>query len=302
METTTFKTGNIYPFRVVKVVIFSEHERFAVLEGPLHTRHLLDKSLFPNQVFRRNTIIQCRIDKINCSGKIFLEPQNPGYSEGNTYKFTFLHNEIIVNSLGEAQMVAVMQGRNTEKAILALSADDETSFNEVFVTAVLARIKKGILILHKDRKILDKYQFYKTYPFQVVREGINHKRNPVFILSDDYGNEFSIQKDNYTAYDIVPGKTIHCKITGCGIDWRFTLEPVHPYLEEGKIYPFTWLRKEFIHKHSGETHETHIVSDYQGNEQVAAPVVESLLAALKNPGGQYKIERIHKGKLLLIPV
>lgn len=301
MDILTLKPGAIYQFRIVKTVLLSDHEHYIVLESPALSRHLLDKELYPAFRFKKGELIQCRIDKINCSGKIFLEPENPDYTEGNNYDFLYSHKEDITNTLGGIQSIAVLKGRNGEKAILPQDNEDVLLKPDGIVNARLIRIKKGVLILHKKNDLSDRYQFDKTYSFQVIREGMNHKKNPVFILSDSFGNEFSIQKDNYRYYGIRIGEELQCKITGCNLDGRFTLEPRHPYLEEGKAYAFRWLRMEPFHKYSGEVHEIHIVADDKENEHVAAPIDNVLLQAFKTPVGLYRIERIHKGKLVLIP-
>jgi len=301
MDILTLKPGAIYLFRIVKTISLSDQEQYIVLESPALSRHLLDRELYPTFRFKKGELIQCRIDKINCSGKIFLEPENPDYTEGKNYDFLYSHKEDITNTLGEIQTIAVLKGRNGEKAILPLDNEDIHLKPDGIVSARLIRIKKGVLILHKKNDFSGTYKFDKTYPFRVIREGMNHKKNPVFILSDSFGNEFSVQKDNYKFYGIHIGDELQCKITGCNLDGRFTLEPRHPYLEEGKTYAFRWLRMEPFHKYSGEVQEVHIVADNKGFEQVAAPVDEVLLRAFKTEVDLYRVERIHKGKLVLIP-
>jgi len=301
MYNSNLKAGVVYPFRMIKTTSLSEGDHYLVLESPTLSRHLLDLNLYPALRFKKEEFIRCRIDKINCSGKLFLEPENPDYMEGNDYPFIYDHNEEITNSLGVKQIIAVLRGKNGEKAVMPLDGENFHFKMEEIISGHLIRIKKGILILHQQRDLSDQYEFNGIYPFRVIKEGINHKNNSVFIVSDSGGREFSIQKDNYQYYGIKIGNELQCKITGYNVDGRCTLEPLHPYLREGKVYAFRWLRKETFNKFSGEVHEIHIVTDYRGNEQVVAPVDDILLKAFKTPVEFYRIERIHKGKLVLIP-
>jgi hypothetical protein len=48
---------------------------------------LLPVEPYNNYCIGGNSTIECRIDKINCSGKVFLEPRHPVYIEGETYDF-----------------------------------------------------------------------------------------------------------------------------------------------------------------------------------------------------------------------
>jgi hypothetical protein len=299
MKPSQLQPGDKYLFRIIREVFPDEQEKYWVLESPFKTRHLLVKSMYPDCNFKPGENILCRIDKINCSGKIFLEPENPFYKEGGYYDFVFDHTELITNTIGEKQLVAVMTGIHRERGVLPQAADIQSLRNGDKVNAAVLRIKKGILILSENLERQFKYlQFYK---FRIAGEGINHKNNNVFILEDDKGRKCSVQKDNYKYYGLKTGDILNCKITGFNIDGSCIPEPEHPYLKAGRVYKFRWVRQEIMQKSGKEHHDIHIVRDYKGNEQAVAPVDDELLKAFKNKESLYKILRFHKGKLVLIP-
>lgn len=300
MKQGYFQPGEKYIFNVIREVTPDEKDMYWVLESPFRTRHLLQKSMYPNLDLIPGNHIQCRIDKINCSGRIFLEPENPYYQEGRFYDFIFGHFETITNSIGEKEEVAIVAGKHGENGVLSLQGNKiPLKIGEVVNAAVL-RIKKGVLVLTLSPE--EHFKYLHCYQFVIKGEGLNHKNNEVYILEDDRGRKCSIQKDNYKYYRIKPGDVVHCQITGFNIDGRCIAEPGHPYLKAGRLYKFRWIRQETQEKKGGEHHDIHIVRDYKGNEQAVAPVDEQLLAAFSNKDNLYKIIRFHKGKLALIPL
>lgn len=297
MKKGYFQPGEKYSFSVIREVSPDDKEMCWVLESPTRTRHLLQKSMYPNLTLIPGDHIQCRIDKINCSGKIFLEPWNPYYQEGKFYDFIFDHTENITNTIGEIQTVAVVKGINGEKGILPDPGKMPFLQSGNIINAAVIRIKKGILILTQNPE--DDFHYLMIYNFTVKGDGVNHKNNPVYILEDEKGRKCSIQKDNYKYYGIKTGDMLKCKIRGFNLDGRCIPEPEHPYLKAGRVYMFRWLRQEMMEKSGREHHDIHIVSDYRGNEQAVAPVDNELKKAFENKDSRYKIIRFHKGKLVL---
>ena len=299
MKPVLFRPGNKYTFTVVKEYSAGEQDDFWVLESPFKTRHLLKKTLYPNFSFKKGDEIICRIDKINCSGRIFLEPENPFYREGCYYDFIFSHKDFITNTIGEKQEIIIFKGRSGEMAVLSLK-DGIINLNPGdTVTAGVLRIKKGVLIL--VRNIEEEYKYLHSYPFRVQGEGLNHKKDPVIILGGENGRKCSVQKDNYKYYGIKAGNLLTCTITGFNIDGSCIPEPEHPYLKAGRCYKFQWLRKEFLDKPAHDIREIHIVRDYKGNEQAVAPVNDELMASFRKKDSSFIIIRFHKGKLVLMP-
>ena len=86
-----FQEGEIHPFKVVGFTeIPGTEESFFILQNSFGGKHLLKAISYTHYDLQIDTTINCKIDKINCSGKIYLEPENPIYKEGKIYDFKFI--------------------------------------------------------------------------------------------------------------------------------------------------------------------------------------------------------------------
>lgn len=79
--------GKYYKFKVLKTVNLPDEGDFYMLRHQSGRRLLLPVEPYNNYCIGSNCTIECRVDKINCSGKVFLEPRHPVYIEGETYDF-----------------------------------------------------------------------------------------------------------------------------------------------------------------------------------------------------------------------
>ena len=82
-----FIEGQSYQFRYVKRILTDEE--FFVFEDFTGERHLIPAYHYRNYKFEINNLINCLINRIDCSGKVYLEPEHPYYKIGNTYDFKF---------------------------------------------------------------------------------------------------------------------------------------------------------------------------------------------------------------------
>jgi hypothetical protein len=58
-----------------------------VLQDINGLKHFMPAAYYEAYGFKPGDEIQCKIDRINCTGRIFLEPKHPVYNEGNIYIF-----------------------------------------------------------------------------------------------------------------------------------------------------------------------------------------------------------------------
>lgn len=88
------KEGEVYPFQVLKMVSIPDQGGFFQLRHPVSGRRLLlSASRYSNFGIKPGTIIDCKVEKVSCTGKVYLEPKHPLYSEGNTYPFNIIEVE-----------------------------------------------------------------------------------------------------------------------------------------------------------------------------------------------------------------
>ena len=91
--------------------------------------------------------INCRIDKINCTGKIFLEPEHPNLINGNRYDFMILDKEQFTDRKGRIQTNYSLKLPEGMQAHAILN-DNISLEVPVHIKATLIRTRKGILILN----------------------------------------------------------------------------------------------------------------------------------------------------------
>ncbi len=129
-----------YDFLVIKLVE-TDDERYFLLKGPDNKRYLLPEKYYTVYGIMTGSVINCRIDKINCKGKVFLEPEHPYYREGNEYEFRLLEQQNKPDQNGKLLIVGDEFGLRHE---VFVPGDCEISASMVFR---IDKIKKGCLFL-----------------------------------------------------------------------------------------------------------------------------------------------------------
>jgi hypothetical protein len=88
MTKGKFIEGQIYKFLYIKDVLMEEE--FMVFEDDEHEKYLLPKQYFKTYNLEQNTHVDCLISRIDCKGKITIEPEHPYYKPGEIYDFDFV--------------------------------------------------------------------------------------------------------------------------------------------------------------------------------------------------------------------
>ncbi len=84
------KQGDIQLFKVVRIITIPNNNKFFVLQDSNGNKHLLPFKLYENYNIEINSEIKCEIDKINCIGRIFLEPLHFYFIENKNFKFKYM--------------------------------------------------------------------------------------------------------------------------------------------------------------------------------------------------------------------
>jgi len=82
--------GNLFPFRILNLIQLQDNAWYYVLQDINGLKHFMPAKYYNNYGFKIGNEILCKIDKVNCTGRIFLEPENPYYKEGEIYYFEVL--------------------------------------------------------------------------------------------------------------------------------------------------------------------------------------------------------------------
>lgn len=84
--------GNEYLFEIYNHVKLQDGDFYFILIDANGLKHFMPSSPYAGYGLRTGSKVICRIDKINCTGRIFLEPAHPFYQTGKSYLFPIVSN------------------------------------------------------------------------------------------------------------------------------------------------------------------------------------------------------------------
>lgn len=139
--------GKIYSFKIVKDITILNNDDFWVLEDIFGKKHLIEKNIYSGYQFKVGQLIDCNVDKINCQGRIFIEPIHPYYKIGESYLFEFVKKEISLNKKGKTIYSLIFTDKQKNKAVANVNKDTYNSFDKVECYCKIEKIKKATLYL-----------------------------------------------------------------------------------------------------------------------------------------------------------
>jgi hypothetical protein len=228
------KEGKEYFFSVEKELMEGEIIDLYVLKGPDGMKYLLSSSNYRHYGIRKGTEIKCRVDRINCRGEIFLEPENPYYKEGKSYKFTVTGGDTRTDVSGAE--VKVMIVKDIFKNLIPVPSDPlpETGSE---VSLIVERITKGRLHLVSStrKRETGSLRLGQKYVFTVVKVATGLDDEEYFVITDPGGGTHTISRNYYENYGIKPGGTIIGKVTKHRLNGEMIIEPDNPYYKPGQF-------------------------------------------------------------------
>jgi hypothetical protein len=242
INNARLREGNVYQFRILKIISLGPGDDWFVLEDPQGYKILLPKYFYEGYGLTPGNEINCRVDKVNCNGKVFLEPEHPHYREGKVYSFPVHCKDQRKNILDAEEqyfMVTDALNKHWKVHIHSKSLWDNPPKS---IKCRIKRIKKGKLYLQyacDDGKLSSELKTGKMYPFSIVDE----KKDPesgksFFIIQDEKGGKHLLNKKYYARYGLHQGIHIHCLIVKQANEGYYILEPAHPCYETGEKYEF----------------------------------------------------------------
>lgn len=87
--------GLILEFKVLNIVKLQDGRDYYILEDPNGVKHFIDAEFYANYGIVAGNKIMCKVAKINCTGRIILEPIHPIYLEGQTYYFELVFSKVV---------------------------------------------------------------------------------------------------------------------------------------------------------------------------------------------------------------
>ncbi len=84
------KEGKCYSFKYIKCVTLEDNNQYMILEDLFGIRHFIEYQPYKAYNLEVSDDIQCLVAKINCTGRIYLEPDHPVYKVGMSYLFNII--------------------------------------------------------------------------------------------------------------------------------------------------------------------------------------------------------------------
>ena len=131
--------GNSYIFKVLKLITLQDSEQYLIVEDPFNLRHFIPAKPYEKYGIQIGSEINCYVDHINCTGRVFLEPDHPVYRIGE--KYTFRITGILSSQNKDIKLkTSDCFGNNLEIVV------PETAFlqNKKEIICAVKRIKRGI--------------------------------------------------------------------------------------------------------------------------------------------------------------
>jgi len=144
MNKIKLQVGNWSAFKIISLINIPYDQEYFILKNEQDNKFLLPTIYYKNYNLKLNQILICRVDKMNCRGRIFLEPMHPYYYEGETYDFKFLKFDKIQYKKEQIKAIIVKDILGNEGYVC--NYDSKIQLNEN-IKCKVEKIKKGKLYL-----------------------------------------------------------------------------------------------------------------------------------------------------------
>lgn len=237
-----FKEGQRFSFVITnKLVLPGTDEINLILLGPDQKKYLLPEQYYENYHLKVGQTIFCTIDKINCSGKIFLEPDHPYYKIGERYDFLVLRLAEQENFLGRVQLIAWVRDLHGLEWSCPIDKSEDIEPGYSYLACRVDRIKKGELILSLPA-MTSRFSSLKAgliYSFKML-DIKTFENEEFYVLKDHIGNFHRLPVFHYMHYGFKPGQNLEAMVVKYLPDGECLIEPLHPVYKTGETYSFVF--------------------------------------------------------------
>ena len=257
---TILAEGRFYTFTVTGRIILPDNTEQFVLVDPNGIKHLIDAEPYDRYSLLRRKEIQCHVDKINCSGKIYLEPEHPVYKTGRTYSFEFA-------GFDRGKKLAVFNDALGYYTNVPISSVPASLTKGERLDCLVLRIKRGRVYISYD-VVAENYNGYtpgQVYSFTLTGEVKRWEKYEFYTITDEQtGRTFHLRKKFYRSYGFKTGSKILCTLKQ--VDNQLFFEPQHPTYTIGEDYLFDILREEPIVEYPNQQKPAYFLRNDYGKE------------------------------------
>lgn len=297
------KEGESYLFFVQKVIALpgSGEEHF-ILIGPDEKKYLLKASHYRHYGIKPGLSIRCSVDKINCTGQVFLEPEHPYYQPGNRYDFLVTRLTTENSIFGSVNDIAWVRDLHRFEWPCQIDSPEFLEPGISHLSCRVERIKKAQLILSLPSMRGSKVKLRRgtVYSF-TIKEVREFQSVWYYIIEDPHGSYHPLLKKNFEHFNYHPGQIIQVRVVDLQTDGSYILEPINPYYRAGEVYLFKFLRMERYPGQEFEGQDGVIwVEDHFGQAIKVRPRSWQLSRSQYSPEHiTCKVTKFKRGKLVL---
>jgi hypothetical protein len=231
------REGNEYIFLVEKELTMPDSSRHFVFTGPDKKKYLVPESRYSHYGIVIGSVMKCRVDRVNCKGEVFLEPENPWYNEGQSYEFEVAGTEERIDNSGMKQMAIVVLDKSGNR--ISVPHDKLKPLPVACTTLVFSveRITKGRVVLVSPSGSVNDKTLKTGQEYDFIIEKIERRMDDeeYFVVKDLSGNQHTISREYYEYYGFKVGTRFKGKIVRYKKNGEKTIEPENPYYKPGSL-------------------------------------------------------------------
>lgn len=287
--------GDVLQVTLKKHIEITETEHYWVAETADGQRFLIDYFQYAHYGFGVGQNIQVRVDKINCSGKVFIEPDHPVYERERIYMFPI----DAVLSQSDNYISLIVRDVFDNKIPVQYHASGADDFPKEIELLVIG-LRKGLPVL-LDPLLKEQTPFKENeiYSFLVV-DKIKMDQEEYFQLEDEFHRIHLLPARFYEKYPIEIGKPLECYIVSIEQNAELKLEPLHPVFHLGHELDLNFVGEYHGDEYIGQRHKLFLLRDDEGNDFFMS--VRFMEGREIPKRLRCRIEKMKKGQPLVEPV
>jgi hypothetical protein len=294
--------GTYHYFKILKETDIGD-EKWYVMQDPLGYKVLMPSGFYAGYGFLPGNEVLCRVDRINCNGRMFLEPMHPHYREGEIYDFAITGKFIKTGLTGDTEFYVRVFDILQNEWDVRFFEENIIQQNTKTLRCKLERIKKGKLYLSLSSDHQPDYlQDGEIYDFLILEEKTDvHSRMKYFILQDEKGLKHILNKKYYHHYGLKKGQQINCRTDKFTSEGYYFLEPENPWYKIGEVYEFGLLEINRL-IFSDATVQNVLVLDEPNSEPVKVMIGDDLEKFKNRSAVKCKITGFRKSRAELMVI
>lgn len=289
------REGDIIKVVYKKTIELPDGKNAFIVEDENSRKHLIPFLPIWENAFKLSKNILCRVDKINCNGKIFLEPLHPSYKIDYIYPFEFIKQIEVENKITDKRFLFTLIDKfGNLIEIFSLNKFSENS--DKIIDCKITGIKKNTISASFVHPTFGNFVHGDYYTFKLISiETMNE--NKYFVFRDSNNKIHPIEYEIFNHYSLNINDEYLCRIKNFTQDGLLKIEPMHPLYKKDEIYTFSILRIEEEKNEFGEIHFLVTIIDNLGKESKIP--VENPAIYSNTPFIKAKVNRINNGRLYL---